>query len=146
MCPFIVCIGPQKKISSLEVKNGFSGFYHAFFKTKDFDSAMKSMTEETSLNFIQTSDVLAKEIIEKMKNYQVSDVELSEQVEKLIKKGKQLLPNKNFNRNVKALKKYKKEFLRNELRTRYNNFLMIDTYPENAKKFPSFDMIWESVK
>ncbi len=144
-CPFIVNISPQETIGAKAIKLGFSKFYHSLFQNRQFSYAMKDMKEITSLNFLSTADIFAYRIVEFVKDFsknQANTMRTSAQLKELIKKGKQLLPNENFNRNMKALKKYKKDFMKKELKRKWNIFLMVDDFEENKTKFEDFEKIW----
>jgi hypothetical protein len=144
-CPFIVNISPQEEIGAKAIKLGFSKFYHSIFQNREFSYAMENMEEITSLIFLSTADIFAYRIVDFVKDFsnnQEYTVRTSVQLKELIKKRKQLLSNTDFNQNMKALKKYKKEFVKKELKRRWNIFLMIDDFEENKSKFEDFEEIW----
>lgn len=144
-CPFIVNISPQEMIGAKAIKLGFSKFYQSLFQNREFSYAMKDMNEITSLNFLSSADIIAYKIVEFAKDFSMSQVNTkrtSEQLKELIKRGKQLLPNENFDRNMEALKEYKKDFMKKELKRKWNRFLMVDDFKENKTKFEDFDKIW----
>lgn len=144
-CPFIVNISPQETIDPIAIKFGFSNFYQSLLQKREFSYAMKDMEEMTSLNFLTTADILAYRIVEFVKEFigsQAYTVGTSEQLKELIKKGKQLLPNENFNSNMKALKRYKMDFIKKELKRKWNIFLMVNDFEENKTKFEDFEKIW----
>ncbi len=144
-CPYIVNISPQDKISSHEIKHGFSSFYKSLFQKREFFKAMNSMQEITVLNFLSTADIFAKKMIEFLINFSTSKdftTRTTSQLHEMIKKGNKPLQNENFNQNLKYLKKYKRDYFQMDLKKRWNYFLMIDVYEENQSKFEDFEKIW----
>lgn len=64
--PFLVNIGPQTEISEIEIKNGFSEFYHELFSAGDFSKAFKNMTTETKLNYVIYSDQFIGQVVKQL--------------------------------------------------------------------------------
>lgn len=144
-CPYTIIVSPVSKISSGEIKFGFSNFYQSLFKLKDFDSSMNEMRKETNLNTLDAADLIAIQIIDSGKKFILDPSRNSAHLEYLISKGDELLPNKTFNKNLKALKRFKREFLKNDYQSKWDKFLMIDKFEENRSKFTDFESIWDKI-
>ncbi|MEQ6165745.1 hypothetical protein AAOE16_01010 [Ekhidna sp. MALMAid0563] len=144
-CAYAINISPQKKIDWNEIKFGYSNFYQCLLKQKDFGSAMDQMREVTPLNILTTADSTAHQIADYVKKFLLDPIRVSDQLKGLIEKGNELLPGKNFNRNFKALKNYKREFGKNQLIKKWDHFLMMDSFEENRTKFPDFELIWDKL-
>lgn len=145
-CPFLVNISPQDKISPQEIKLGYSNFYNSLFESRDFYIAMQSMKEETILNFLLTADTVLKETVKFLNNISNDrdfTFKSSIQLQELIAKGENPFPARNYNQSLKAFKRYKKRYYKEDLEKKWNHFLMIDSFEENRDRFESFEKVWK---
>lgn len=145
-CPFLVNISPDKEISPSEIKYGFSNFYKALFRDKEFYSAMTEMKEISKLNFLTTADTIAKKITKDLKSIAYSrdmGIKTASQLQEFINQGKNYFPARNFNRQLRAFKKYKRDYKKEDLKKKWIHFLMIDVYDDDKSRFEPFEEIWK---
>ncbi|MEQ9467409.1 MAG: hypothetical protein RLN88_08360 [Ekhidna sp.] len=144
-CPYAINISPQEQIGSNEIKYGFSSFYQNLLISKDFGKAMEKMQEITSLNILRTTDSFVHQIMHTIKEEFLNANKIAAQLDDLFKNERELLPGKNYNRNLREFKRFKKSFYKKQFEERWNHFLMIDLFVENKNRFPLFEEIWSDL-
>jgi len=146
-CPYIINISSQDKISSHEIKLGYSSFYNSLFIERDFQIAMLAMKNETVLNFLSTADITAKAIIKELNDMSKSadfTYNSSNQLQYLNRLGKNPFNEINYNRTLKKFKRFKKQYYKSHIEPKWNHFLMIDVFEENKTRFENFEKVWNS--
>lgn len=140
--PFYGYIGAWEELHVEDIPVSFERFFEKVLSTFDMEAAVKALNLHNPKRPIEYRLYSSKDVFEKeYSNYEeetFTEEGLDERADKIISLGKRgpnnlpNLPEDEFKKLIKVKLKEKKQFFRERL---FNEFMMIDEYPEIKERF-----------
>ena len=135
--PFFALCGPLEEVSAGELLDDYERFYRNLFETKDFDSALDAMNEESSATY---QGIPARYLFNLGWSHYIgtlcSGTALKERVEKVVQ---QAILSGTPKSDLSRIRKHVRQTLKNPMghfdKAR-DIFFMYDLHPENRRRFP----------